>query len=338
MLSAQHHQPENQRTNTSELSSKKVLQASGDDEMVHYSLNRLLLSAFLSLQILQLAILPGWLLDENLAWGWLLLFSTLLTNTWWSLIHEAIHGSLLISRTANRVAGRIQAILYGCPFHVLRWGHLLHHAYSRTERERSEVYRGSGPPPFAVRAAYYFRLLGGLYCLEVLAGFLLLLPRRLVVGTARKLRSEGNVVELLSCKVLDKNTYAQARLDAALILALYGGSFVLYGRHGWMLLLALIGRGFLISLVDNVFHYATPLDQTHYARNLRLPAWISACILHFNLHGIHHLNPSLPWWKLPRQHSPHRDGYQGYWLASLLSQFKGPIPEDRLYGARQDWN
>jgi len=107
-------------------------------------------------------------------------------------------------------------------------------------------------------------------------------------------------------------------------------AFTLYGEYAWMLALSLVGRGLLISLVDNVFHYGTPLDQTRYARNLMLPDWASHLILHFNLHGVHHQRPGLAWWQLPDYQRKSGIGFQGKWLPALLAQLKGPIPEPRL--------
>ncbi len=40
----------------------------------------------------------------------------------WLLIHEAIHYKLLNDRQANDRLGRLHAILFGCPFHILKVG------------------------------------------------------------------------------------------------------------------------------------------------------------------------------------------------------------------------
>jgi hypothetical protein len=89
---------------------------------------------------LQLVVIPVWLLPASTAWGWLLVPLALLTTPHWSLIHEAIHGTLLRSRWWNDHCGRSLAVGYGVPFALLKTGHLLHHRYSRTARERTEVY------------------------------------------------------------------------------------------------------------------------------------------------------------------------------------------------------
>jgi fatty acid desaturase len=293
-------------------------------------LNAALLLAFSALSLLQLIVLPLWLLPLDPAWGWLLLLPVLCSNSGWALIHEAIHGVLFGSRSANRLAGRAQAILFGAAFDLLRWGHLLHHALSRTRRERSEVYVAGVDhrPWFTLN--YYFRLTGGLYWFEVFGALIFLLPRPAIRWAATRLASEHNVVEALTDKLLEPGTLRAVRLDGWLVLTLYGLAFALYGEHAWMLLLALIGRAFLISVVDNAFHYGTPLEDTRYARNLALPAWAARLILNFNLHGAHHARPGLAWWQLPGYHRASRAGYQGNWMAAVLDQFRGPIPEHQL--------
>lgn len=289
-----------------------------------------LLLLFTALALLQALALPLWLLPADPAWGWLLLLPVLTSNIWWALIHEAIHGVLFDSRSANRLAGRAQAILFGAAFDLLRWGHLLHHALSRTRRERSEVYvAGEDDLPWFT-LNYYFRLTGGLYWFEVLGSLIFLLPRSVIGWAARRLASEHNVVATLTDKLLDPVTLRAMRLDGWLILTLYGLAFALYGEYAWMLVLALMGRAFLISVVDNAFHYGTPLEDTKYARNLALPTWAGRLILNFNLHGAHHQRPGLPWWRLPDYHRRSRTGFQGNWICALLHQFRGPIPEHRL--------
>ncbi len=293
-------------------------------------INLLLGLFFIWLQLFQLFALPTWLLPQNPAWGWWLLFPTVLTTSWWAFIHESIHGCLFSNRHLNRMAGRINAILFGSPYDLLRWGHLLHHAYSRTERERPEVYMPGSVSMAWCKLTYYFRLLGGLYLFEVLGGMLLLLPKPLLKIAIHTISRPDNVVELLSDKFLLPRTLAIARIEAICILLVYGVAFSLYGKFAWMLIIALLARGGLISLVDNMFHYATPLEQGRYAHNLYLPVWWSRFILHFNLHGIHHLHPNVSCWQLPNLHAESGHQYHGRWMQAMAAQFKGPVAFDQF--------
>ena len=55
-----------------------------------------------------------------------------------------------------------------------------------------------------------------------------------------------------------------------------------------MLVGFLVARGVMISVFDNVYHFATPIDRPEFARNLWLPAPLRLLILNMNLHRIHH--------------------------------------------------
>ena len=283
-----------------------------------------------ALQLGALFILPLLLLPYSAAWGWLLLPIVALTNPWWSFMHEAIHGVMFADKGFNRLAGRSHAILYGAPFDLLRWGHLLHHAYSRTPRERSEVYVAGRDSRWRVTLAYYFRLCGGLYLYEVIGGLLLLLPTAAIRRLTGRLAGPENLIGEMVDRVLVAEIRRDVRRDAIAILALYGLAFVAYGQAGWMLVLYLYGRGLLISLVDNAFHYGTPLDDVRFARNLSLPGPLSRLLLHFNLHGAHHARARVPWNDLPESHRQSGQGYQDEWFTAIFRQFRGPIAEHRL--------
>jgi fatty acid desaturase len=99
-----------------------------------HGVNIWLTSATLALCLFQLFLLPLWLLPHDGAWGWTLASLVLLTTPYWSLIHEAIHGTMFTDRRWNDRCGRVLGVLYGSPFPLLKAGHLLHHRYSHTRR------------------------------------------------------------------------------------------------------------------------------------------------------------------------------------------------------------
>jgi fatty acid desaturase len=286
-----------------------------------------LLAGALAVAVLQLAVLPLLLLPFGRAWGWLLLPLTLLTTPLWSVLHEAIHGGLFADRRRNDRAGRLLAIAYGAPFALLKSGHLMHHRYSRTRRERTEIYE-PGRSRAAVAAGYFPRLLGGLWFAEVATVLLAAAPARVWRRAARRLDADDTVTGLVLDAVAGRHLRA-FRLDSAAIVAVYAGSFWAYGARWWLLALSLLGRAVLISVADNAYHYGTRLGAPLEAMNLRLPRMLEGYVLAFNLHNVHHQHPGLPWYALRGAFVADADQYHLGWFAALGRQFRGPIPADR---------
>lgn len=249
----------------------------------------------------QLLLLPL-LLRESLWWALAAMPVATATPSLWALIHEAIHGSLHPDRRRNRILGRALGVLFGAPFGVLRFGHLTHHAIYALPEDQAPARHFRIPAAISV-PVYYLRILGGVFLVEVAAGLAMLLPRRLLEALVRRLSSahaargldlRGRAQRML----LAGPELGRLRTDAVLIAALHGVSFWLYGGHAWVLLAALAARAALVSFHDNLYHHRRP-GEPRLTRNLDLPGWASAAILHANLHAVHHRRPGLPWRALP---------------------------------------
>lgn len=266
------------------------------------------------------------------ALGWSLLPVVLLTTSYWSLLHEGIHAVLHPNRRVNDALSRWLAIGFPAPFAVLRFGHLKHHQFNRTAIDRSEVYDAAQRSRWRAALGYYPQLLIGLYASEVAALLLVWLPPGLLLRLARRLPAEHGLPPLahsIDRQLLRADALRAIRVDSAASLTLIALGVWLYGPHGWMLLLALLGRGMLISLTDNAYHYATPLhapgSDVRFALNLRLPRLASALILHFNYHAVHHRHPALPWCALPGAALADELCSAPGYAAALLAQLRGPI-------------
>lgn len=292
--------------------------------------NTLLVVAFAAIGVWSLWLLPAFFLPRWPYLAWTLVPAVLLTTSWWSLIHEAIHGLLYRYRPLNNALGRLLCILFGLPFQPVAFGHLFHHRRNRSALDRAEVITPEEAGWHAT-AGYYFKLLGGLYIGEFALCFAAWLPRNLLRRLAvprfvkAGLPQEGR---LLETALLSNRALWNIRIDSALILLALVGSLRLYGSHAWMLLAVSLGRGLLLSVMDNAYHYATPLNALRYALNMRLPAFLSAAILHFNLHRIHHTHPASPWWRLPELFDEAEERYDGGYLGLTLRQLRGPIVQD----------
>lgn len=272
----------------------------------------------------QLAVVPLWLLPANPAWGWLLVAMVPLTTPFWSLIHEAIHGSLQRERERNDRLGRVLAIGYGAPFSLLKTGHLLHHRYSRTRRDRTEVYDPATTGWTTVAPGYYFRLVGGLYFAEVGSLLLVAAPHRFWSYLARRLDTPDTVAGLVLDSI-SRRHLRQFRLDGTAVILLYVAAGLAYGPHVWMLAAAVAARAVLISIADNAFHYGTSLDAPLEAMNLRLAGPLERFVLAFNLHSVHHRHPGLPWYELRSAFMADDDRFHLGWFGAVARQFRGPI-------------
>ncbi|CQD19022.1 Fatty acid desaturase [Mycobacterium lentiflavum] len=277
--------------------------------------------------VLQLVVLPLWMLPADAAFGWLLVPIALLSMPFWSLIHEAIHGTLIGHRPWNDRFGRVLAIGYGAPFVLLKSAHLLHHRYNRTRRERTEIYDPATSSWAAAAPGYYLHLLGGLYVIEAASVLLVAAPRRLWRYLARLLDSPDTFAGML-LEGISRRHLREFRADAVSVVLVYVAAGFAYGRHVWMLVAALVARAVLISIADNAYHYGTRLDARLEALNLRLPGLLERLLLAFNLHGVHHRHPGLPWYELRSAFLADGDEFHLGWFTATARQLRGPISAD----------
>ncbi|WP_321886032.1 fatty acid desaturase [Paraburkholderia bannensis] len=263
----------------------------------------------------------------------------LVTPIHWGLIHEGIHGQLLRSRRANETVARLLAIGLAMPFDAVRFGHLMHHRFTREAFDRPDVDDARGPR-WLRRLSWYVRLLGGLYVVELLAPLLAFVPVRMAGavierGVAAQGAEGRQVQKLFANHVQDPVKRRRARRDWLCSLALYALAFALYGKAWPVLLLAMYLRGLWLSLADNLPHYGVAMDEPGRARDFRVPRGLGLLLMNHHLHRQHHLHPTLPWVALPAlvdarvdvpvdaaMPSPKREPY---WRAALR-QFRGLQP------------
>jgi len=284
--------------------------------------------------VYQFFVLPLWLLPQSLAWGWTLLPLALLHNPYWSLIHEAIHDLFHPARRINALMGRALAIMFGASFRILRVSHLLHHKLNRTPMEGTEFFVRGKTSLGRAALGYYFQILAGLYVVEFLSSVVFLLPRRWLANFQERSMGASTVSGILMRSWLQPEAMREIRIDGAWTLAWFGLSLFCYGSHWPILFLFVGGRAFLISFLDNIYHYRTPVNDIFYAKNLSLPRWMSKGLLYFNFHGIHHQNPSVPWISLPVLFHVRAQTMHGSYFHAALSQLGGPVALQDLSGGR----
>lgn len=284
--------------------------------------NAVIASGIILLHLLMLVALPLWLLPISLAWAILIPLFAWVHNTHWALIHEAVHRLLLPSEKANELLGRGLGILMGASFHVLRFGHMMHHQYNR--EWESEIHDGKRPL-WLHRIIYYTKMLGGIYLMEVAITLAATLLPNAIVRHALEGPMQNSFPPASAAAVqtfLKRGKLRQVRIDGVAIMALYGAVFYLYGSYWPWLTLFIAVRAITISFFDNIYHYGTAHDNSEPATELAMPRLLSKLMLHGNYHETHHMKPNIPWTHLPEhQRQPFRDSI----LQGARRQFNGPI-------------
>lgn len=286
------------------------------------SVNMGIAGSLITMHIMVLIALP-FLLAWSPWWALTLVPAAAMSVVHWGLIHEAIHKLLFADSHANEQAGRLLGVLMGASFHVLRFGHLMHHKLNRDWHSERVAQRN-----WRTRLEYYANLFFGLYLSEFLTGLLLtVLPHRLFMRVARSslLRGYEEVAIAGERFFWQRGNIHDVRHDVLAMLIVYGVSFWLYAEHWPVLLGFLAARAFVISFLDNIYHYATPADNSKAGKELSLPGGISRLLLHSNYHETHHTNPHVPWRDLPAVHTIQNRAFDGRWLTHARLQFAGPV-------------
>lgn len=242
----------------------------------------------------------------------------------WGLIHEAIHKHLDPLPGANEHLGRALGVLMGASFHVLRFGHLMHHKLNRDWHSERITQAGWRP-----KLNYYFHLFAGLYLGEFIISLMFtFLPRRRFMQIARAsfLHHYPEVAVAGERFFYERGHVRMVRQDMLMSLALFGGAALLYGKQWPLLLLFFAVRAMVISFLDNVYHYETPADNSKAGKELQLPPLLSKALLHSNYHETHHLNPHVPWRALPATHAAQARPFDGAWLSHAAMQLRAPRP------------
>lgn len=300
-------------------------------DLLALRVNALLAVAMIMLCAYQFWFFPLLVLPSGVAWAWSLVPGVLATTTFWAVIHEAIHGRLFADRRTNLMTGRVLSILFGAPFRILRFGHLLHHRLYAASSEAlwPDDLNVSGRS--LARPAHYLQVLIGVYALEVATTVVALLPvamLRMILGKLAGGRegARARLAVLIERQLLWRGAVRANRFDGLLILATWASGLALYGEHGWVLLIALVLRGLLVSYFDNIYHFSRQAGSDRQTYNLHVPYWLSTLLLHANYHAVHHRRPGLPWHALPDAFERDGDDMQHSLLRACIDQALGPLP------------
>lgn len=245
------------------------------------------------------------------------------------LLHEAGHRTLFRQRRLNDAIGMLAGFLALIPYASWRPIHARHHRFtgwqdldattesltprtlSRLERALIDCAWRSGFPLFSIiyRVQNYWRIERIKHFLSASAR-----PTRLKLFAALQLLA---YVALIAGHGV---TESLVLIGPSLLLALAFQDLLLLSQHTHMPTHLSHGR---------TVQPFPPLEQGPFTRSLRLPAWLSWLLLHFDAHELHHIYPAVPGYLL--RHIAYSPPNEMHWLA-WLRQSKAMSGSHFLFG------
>ncbi len=203
----------------------------------------------------------------------------------YTLVHEAIHGNVVAKPKSaawvNTVVGWIGAIGMGAGWPALQRTHVLHHSHTNTERDPDIVVKGT--------------------FVQLLKKWLVGIPLSLLPAVAVKFINPERYKRL--GMILSPSEIAQVSAVTFFTLALLIAAIATGHVVDWLMLWFLPTRLGILAL--NIFfqwlpHH--PFDRTERYLNTRVSLWAGGTflLLQQNLHLMHHLWPSVPFYNYAR--------------------------------------
>ena len=221
-------------------------------------------------------ILPLWLCAPILA---------VVSYAHYTLVHESIHGNVVASpkRLAwiNTVVGWVGALGMGSAWPALQRTHQLHHSHTNTERD----------PDISVKGTF----------VQLLAKWLRMTPMSLVPALALRFVDPARYRRLRA--ILSAAEVAQVSAVTVFTLLLLVAAVATGHAAEWLLLWfapTRLGILFLNIFFQWLPHH--PFDRTERYLNTRISLWPGGTflLLQQNLHLVHHLWPSVPFYNYAR--------------------------------------
>lgn len=210
---------------------------------------------------------------------------SVLSYAHYTLVHESIHGNLAPGaprlRWLNSLVGWIGALGMGLSWPMLMRSHVLHHAHTNTERDPDIYVKGT-----------FGQLLIKLLIYAPTSLIPLPLARRLDPAQYESLAGAMRPVEVA------QDTLVSLATLALLGLAIWSGRTL-----DWLCLFFIptrVGAMLLAVFFQWLPHY--PFDGTERYLNTRISLWPGGALLTLqqNLHLMHHLWPSVPFYNYGR--------------------------------------
>ncbi len=231
------------------------------------------------------------------------------------LLHEAGHDTLFGARALNRLVGHMAGFVALIPFCNWQGIHRRHHDYTGWQ-DMDATTASLVPYPLG---RWERRCIN--FCWTTW------LPVFALSYRLQNFWNLGRIGRYLS----GSKTLGRIRVNSLTVLAGYGALLVWVGPVETV---SLLGPGFMLSLVvqealilsqhthvpQRVSGVAQvrvfpPREQEAFTRSLRLPTWLSFLLMHFDAHGLHHMYPQVPGYRLRQiPYQPRNEVHWWRWL------------------------
>lgn len=210
---------------------------------------------------------------------------TIISYAHYTLVHEAVHNNVVARPKSaawiNTAVGWIGSLGLGTGWPILQRTHVLHHSHTNTDRDPDIKVKGT--------------------LVQLMGKWALTIPTSLVPAFALRFISPAPYKELRA--VLSNAEIAQVSLVTGLTLSLLVVAIATGRVADWIMLwflpthLALLILAIFFSWLP---HH--PFDRTERYLNTRISLWKGGTILLLqqNLHLMHHLWPSVPFYNYAR--------------------------------------
>ncbi len=231
------------------------------------------------------------------------------------LLHEAGHDTLFNQRYLNRLVGHVAGFLCLIPFWNWQRIHARHHHYAGWQ-DLDATTASLVPRPISTWERRVINVAWATW-----------LP---VFALTYRIQNFWNLPRV-GRYISNPANMQRIRRNTLVVVIGYGVVLVWAGP---VVILKLVGPGFLLSLVlqealilsqhthvpqrlsgGQPVRPFTPAEQEPFTRSLRLPAWLSALLMHFDAHELHHMYPYVPGYQLRHiDYQPMNEVHWWTWL------------------------
>jgi fatty acid desaturase len=227
---------------------------------------------------------------------------SLVANTLFSLLHEAVHGMFHSNAKVNLWAGRLAACWFPTSFSLQKSFHLTHHTNNRNQFEQFDVLH-QGDVVW-LKYAQWYSILSGLYWWITVVSILLylIIPVRLLNAFHQRAHPQARSQtggDIYFKALVDTPTFTtKMEILGAIVFQVLICYLLNISLLAWVLCYAAFA--FQWSSLQYTDHAFSPLNKKNGAWNLKIHPAIGVWFLNYHYHLAHHQHPNVPWRFLPQ--------------------------------------